>query len=102
MTGRPIGELFDAIERDTPYRIFAPAGTELDSLRVSVGPGSRPVADIIREALAGSPYQVTALENTIFILKGRNLVTTLPEWFYSEIAAATPDSLSSSFVLFSE
>ncbi len=95
ITGRPIGELFNAIERQTPYRIFAPAS--LDSLRVTVTSGSSTAEQAVREALIGTKFQATTFENSIFILEGRSLVTDLPSWFYTENKAVT-DSMSSSFV----
>ena len=99
MTDRPIGELFDAIERQTPYRIFAPRTMKPDSLRVTVGTGSRSAEQAVREALAGTSFQATVFDGNIFILEGRRLVTTLPVWFYSTAGTAPPDTLSSSFVL---
>jgi hypothetical protein len=98
ITNRPIGELFDAIERQTPYRIFAPSDPALDSLCVTVAPGPRPVEQMLREVLAGTPFQVTAHEHAIFILEGRTLVTSLPLWHFTG-SAEKSDSVASSFVL---
>ncbi len=98
MTNRPIGELFDAIERQTSFRIFAPPAPDLDALRVTVGAGTVTAEQAIRQALADTPFRATVHENTIFILEGRTLVTTLPTMRYAETAAST-DSLSSSFDL---
>ncbi|MDR2894653.1 MAG: TonB-dependent receptor [Alistipes sp.] len=102
MTGRPIGELFDAIERTTTWRVFAPADPLLDSMRVTVPAAAvqMPPNMVVRGALEGTQFQVTTFENSIFVLAGRSLVTFLPPWHYSEGAATqVPDTLSSSFAL---
>ncbi len=95
---RPIGQLFEAIESQTPWRIFAPPVAALDSIRVTVDGTPRGVEQIVRDALTGTSFRVTTLDNSIFILDGRTLVTTMPSYYYSEHKAAV-DSLSSSFVL---
>ncbi|MDR2912919.1 MAG: TonB-dependent receptor [Alistipes sp.] len=99
ISNRPTGEFFDAVERAGSVRIFAPVDSELDSLRVTVGPPARPAEQLVRDALAGSPYRVTSVDGAIFILRGRQIVTTLPVWFYSEAPAARVDSLADTFVL---
>ena len=98
MTDRPVGELFDAIERQTSYRIFTPRTPRLDSLRVTVGGGEHSAEQVVREALAGTSFQMAVFDGNIFILEGHGLVTTLPLWFYTE-SIVIADTLSSSFVL---
>ncbi len=99
---RPIGELFDAIEGSTSYRIFTSVSAELDSLRVSVASGSLSVEQIVHRALSGTSFRATVVDNSIFILEGRNIVATLPEYYYAQSTTAVADSLSSTFVLETE
>ncbi len=105
MTDRPIGELFDAIERQTSYRVFAPAGGTLGDVRVSVAAGESDVARIIDRALAGTPYTATIRGSGIFITdRTRSLSTTVPEWFYTDRALSVDrgvsiDSLNRAFVI---
>ncbi len=94
---RPIGELFDAIERQTSWRIFAPDG--VDTIRVTVNETSEDAAEVIRKALGGTALRVTVADGAIFILdRERDLVTTLPEWYYTE-SDVRSDTDGSSFVL---
>ncbi len=102
LSGQPIGELFDAIERQTPWRIFAPVDRDLDSLYVSVAPSPGTPEQLVQQALNGSPFQVKAIDQSLFILKDRPLITSLPDYFYSARETAPPtaaDSLSEAFVL---
>ena len=102
---RPIGELFEAIERQSPCRVFAPADRDLDSLYVTVATDSRTPEELVRLALKGTKFQVTAVEQSLFILKEKQLTTSLPVYFYAggtETAAnaeAEADSLAANFVL---
>ncbi len=99
MTRRPIGELFDAIERTSSWRIFAPVSADLDSVKVTVGPFDRNVEQIVGRALEGSDFRMTVADGAIFIMpKGRALVTSLPAYYYTE-SRTGQDSLSSAFVL---
>lgn len=94
---RPIGELFDAIESRTSWRIFAPAG--VDTLRVTARESSGDVEGLLRRALSGTDLRVKAAAGAIFILSGgRDLVTDLPGWYYSETPVKV-GSGASSFVL---
>ena len=99
---RPVGELFEAIERQSDWRIFAPVDRDLDSLYVSVAPTFGTPEQLVRQALSGTKFQVTAIEQSLFILKEKQLTTSLPDYFYSggtAVAPAAADTLSSTFVL---
>jgi hypothetical protein len=112
MTNRPVGELFDAVERLTPHRVFAPDTPDLDSLRVSVGADESNVGQILDRVLAPTPFRALITDDgTIFILReGVNLATILPSWRHidrlqtGEASYSVPsiDSLMASFVLAAE
>ncbi len=102
MADRPVGELFDAIERQTAYRVFAPAGGDLHEVVVSVAAGESDVERIVSRVLEGTPYVAMIRGGDIFVLeRGRELVVTTPEWYYSDRAVSI-DSLSRAFVIASE
>lgn len=85
MTDRPIGELFDAVERLTGQRVFAPQATGIDSLRVTVKSASGDAVEILREALSATDLMVSGVDGAVFILSsGRNIVTTLPSYYYTD------------------
>ena len=97
MTDRPIGELFDAIERQTSYRVFAPAGGTLGEVRVTVAAGESDVGRIVERALEGTSYVAMIRRGDIFILdRGRTLTVTTPEWYHSDLAVSI-DSLTRAF-----
>jgi hypothetical protein len=97
ITNRPIGELFDAIESQTSWRIFAPPS--VDSLTVTVSGNPQEAESILNEVLTGKGFRVASANGDIFILEGgRTLVTTLPSYYYVDSRSGI-DSLSSSFVL---
>ncbi len=77
MDWRPAEELFRLVENESGCRIFAPQG-EIDSVRITVHAAQTPPAEVLRKAFSGTPYEVSAYGNSIFVVKGRRLMTELP------------------------
>jgi len=100
---RPIHELFEQIERQSPYRIYTPAEPELDSLKVTVRAQQLLPTEILRQALDGTSYQVSTYNQSIFIMKDRWLTVTVPEFAYTDTDKAgknrSQDTLSVNFSL---
>ncbi len=108
LANRPVGELFNAIERHPGYRVFAPAGGTLDEVMVSVGDVESVVADqaniapILERVLEGTPYVAMTRGGDIFVLnRGRELVVTTPQWYLTDRAVSI-DSLTRNFVMATE
>lgn len=73
---KPIYELFDIIEKQTNYRIYCEPH-EMDTIFVSVNSIDEPPVDILKKALAGTDFDISEYQNSIFILKGKKLITYL-------------------------
>jgi len=81
MEQQPVIRLFEMIEQQTGARIHCTPG-EADTLKVTVKAVNREPLYILREALQGTPYQVAEYQNVFFILKNREIITSLPEQYY--------------------
>jgi len=69
-----IEALLTLIEANTSYRIYA----DIDSsFTVTVPANNATPLQILKNALAGSPYNVSVYENNLFILKGKELETRI-------------------------
>ncbi|MDR0430993.1 MAG: TonB-dependent receptor [Tannerellaceae bacterium] len=76
-----IEKLFHAIEQQTNYRVHSdPANT--DSLRVTINCVDMEPVEALRQALQKTLLKVSAFENDLFVLEGKELITSLPESFY--------------------
>lgn len=78
ITEKPINELFDLIENQSVFKVYC-LPQEMDSLKVSVDVIQGEPAEILREALKNTVYQVSVYENSIFVLNNKKLITSLPE-----------------------
>ena len=74
---RPLGELIEAVEKQTGYRVFC-IPEALDTTVVSVRADGKELVDVIRQALQNTGCQLFEFEQSIFITKDRELITRLP------------------------
>ena len=81
---RPMAELFEAIEKQTLYRIFCAAEVS-DSLKISIDETNADPIALIERVLKNTDFQTTVYKNRIYIIKNRTLVVALPESFYRKI-----------------
>jgi len=89
---RPMAELFEAIEKQTNYRIYC-APEVSDSLMVSVDETNTEPLALLRKALQRTSFQVSVFQDAIYLIENKILITTLPESFYRRPAAATDNNL---------
>ena len=89
---RPMSELFDAIERQTDYRIFC-APEVSDSLFVTINETNAEPLALIRQALQDTDFQVSVFQNSVFIIRDRTLITELPESFHTRVATDRPQNV---------
>ena len=75
---RPITDLFHLIEQQTGSLIYYTPG-EADTLKITVRATNMDALQILREALQRTPFRVTKYQNDFFILKDKELITTLPD-----------------------
>ena len=95
LDGRPMGELFAAIEKQTRYLIYC-APEVSDSLTVTVDETNVEPLSLIRKALQKTEFQLSVFQNAVYIIKNRSLITTLPESFYRK----TPDVTNNNMPIF--
>ena len=78
---RPMSELFEAIEKQTDYRIYCTPEVS-DSLTISIYETNAEPLKLLRQALQETSFQVSVFQNAVYIINNRTLITTLPESFY--------------------
>ena len=88
LDGRPIGELFEAIEKQTYYVVYCVPEVS-DSLIVSINETNAEPIALIRKALENTNFQTSVFQNEIFIIKDRALITILPESFFGRTSTRT-------------
>ncbi len=81
LNNRLISELFDAIESQTAYRIYS-LPYDMDSLRISVASVNEDPVAVLRKAINGKDLSVTVFDHSLFVLKGKEMITTLPDGYY--------------------
>ena len=88
LDNRPMAELFDAIEKQTNYRIYCAIEVS-DSLMVSVNETNAEPLRLIRQALQNTLFQVSVFQDAVYIIENRTLITALPESFYGNTPVVT-------------
>ena len=83
LTNRPVGELFDAIEKQTDYRIFC-IQEVADTLIVSVNETDAEPVSLIRKTLQETSFRTSVFQKKIFVIKDKDMITALPESFYGK------------------
>jgi len=78
LNDRPVGELFEAIEKQTGYRIYCTPDVT-DSLRVTVDEANMEPVNLIRKALRTTSYRTSVFQDAIYVIKDKDLITALPE-----------------------
>ena len=89
---RPMSELFDAIEKQTDYRIYC-APEVSDSLTVSVNETNVDPLRLLIQTLQETSFQVSVFQNAVYIIDNRNIITVLPESFYKRPTVETDNIL---------
>ena len=84
----PIVTLFEAIEKQTDYRIFC-TPDDMDSMKITVDETDIEPMNLLRKALTGTSYRPSVFQHSIFIIKDKDLITNLPESFYGKRAIET-------------
>ena len=92
LDNRPMFELFEAIEKQTDYRIYC-APEVSDSLTVSVNETNADPMRLLRQAMQRTHFQVSVFQNAVYIIEDKTLITTLPESFYRRPATGTENTL---------
>jgi len=90
LENRLITELFEIIENQTEYRIYAHT-EDTDSLLVSVNSSNQDVPEVLRQALQNTDLKVSSFEKALFILKDKELITSLPEGYKEKRADASDE-----------
>ena len=89
---KAINELFEVIEQQTNYRIYC--SPELsDSLKVTVNETNVEPLTLIQKTLQNTDYKISLFHNSVYIIKDRTLITSLPENFYKKTDDKTEDNL---------
>ena len=88
LVNRPMGELFEAIENQTNYRIYC-APEVSDSLIISVNETNAEPLALINRALQNTDFELSVFQNVVYIIKNRTLITALPESFYRKTPVIT-------------
>ncbi|MCL2683490.1 MAG: TonB-dependent receptor [Bacteroidales bacterium] len=81
LDNRPMSELFEAIEKQTYYRIFCTPEVS-DSLMVTVNETHADPLALIRKTLQDTEFRISVFQNAIYIIENRTLITALPENFH--------------------
>jgi hypothetical protein len=89
---RPMSELFDAIEKQTDYRIFC-APEVSDSLAITIDKTNAEPLELIRQALQNTDFQLSVFQNSVFIIRDRTLITALPESFHTRALTNEPENI---------
>ena len=92
LTGKQMAELFDAIEKQTSYRIYC-APEVSDSLMITIDETSAEPIALIRKALQNTDFQLSVFQNAVYIIKDKALITTLPESFYKRTETVPDNAL---------
>lgn len=96
---RPATELFEAVERQTAYRIFC-RPSDTDSLFVSLDATDRPVKEALEEALGGTSLKISLFQGRyLFILSEKEMYTLLAGNLFRQKEEAGPDDVESYAVL---
>ena len=88
----PIGTILRFLETNTTYRIYS----DIDnSFQVIIKNNEAPPLEILKNALEGSPYNVSIFNNNLFILKGDFLKTDIsPSILYNFLQQDTINAIS--------
>lgn len=78
LDNRPMNELFNAIERQTDFRIFS-APKVSDSLIVTVNATRADPVALLRNLFQDTDFQLSVFRNRIYVIENRSLITALPE-----------------------
>ena len=82
-TSLTFDQLVNAIEQQTSYRFFYKP-TWTDSVSVTLNVTNEKVSKVLEQALEGTDLHYSIIDNAIYILKERQLLTELPADFFNE------------------
>ena len=83
LNNRPIVELFESIEKQADYRIFCDPEV-MDSMKVTVNETNVEPVNLIRQVFKETPYQTSVFKNSVYIIKDKVVITSLPDSFYGK------------------
>ena len=86
LDGRPMAELFEAVEKQSDYRIFCTPEVS-DSLTLSIDETNVEPVQLLRKALRNTPFRVSVFQKAIYIIQEKDLITSLPERSYDKHAS---------------
>ena len=89
---QPIIRLFEAIENQTDYRIYCTSEVS-DSLIISVNETNADPLNILQQTLQNTAFNVSKFQDAIYIIKDKELVTTLPKSFYGGISFVSDNEI---------
>ena len=73
-----IDAVLSFLEANTPYHIYA----DIDSsFIIIIDKNELPTVELLKDALSGTPYNVSILNNNLFILKGNSMETNISPLF---------------------
>jgi hypothetical protein len=82
LDSQPVYRLFEAIESQTPFRIYY-VPEEMDSLRVTVDVAGVDPVSVLKTALKESRVHVSAYKRNLFVSGKMSLITSLSEGYFS-------------------
>lgn len=85
---RPVVELFDAIEKQTGYRVYCPVKVS-EGVTVTVNVTNGEPMQVLKDALANTILRVTLYNGDIFVTRNTEMRASLPEGFFN-IKESTP------------
>ena len=90
LENRQMNELLEAIEKQTDYIIFCDPEVS-DSLKVTVNETNINPLTLLNKTLQNTDFKLSVFQNTIYIIKDKNLITTLPKSFYKKNLVETDE-----------
>ncbi|MDR0438590.1 MAG: TonB-dependent receptor, partial [Bacteroidales bacterium] len=92
LDNQPMNELFEAIEKQTNYRIFC-APEVSDSLMVTLNETNADPFALLRKTLQDTEFRLSVFQDAIYIIENRTLITTLPENFYRKASTESTTTM---------
>ena len=89
---QPMAKLFEAIEKQTNYRIYCTAEVS-DSLKVTIDETNAEPLALIRKTLQNTNFLLSAFQNDVYIIKDKTLITSLPESYYRKTPIETDHNM---------
>lgn len=89
-------DLVKSIEQQTPYRFFY-NHLQTDSVVINVGAANETLEKVLDQAFTGSELHYSVYSNDVYVVKDRQLMTSLPADFFNESQTAVKNEEAESF-----